>query len=256
MEREINSKVGLDEMADAKSADKKNIASAKLLEKEAALIKSSRIKLNKIAKDLNATIPGDPNKISHQDYAKELSTILIDSNVALKIQAYVLKNREQPDIDTIKEFFKDEAMITSMFGNKKEPDGFDDAWTAYKNRYGLKDPPPPPPPLPPDFSNKEEYMNFLNRLKNKPKYQDVDRKTIDDIITIAEEVYDEAKPNIRNTYTKSDIIVNFDSLLLMARNEQDKFDKLVRGAVTRRVNRAPRGGRRIRRKTCRRTSRP
>ena len=142
LEREINSKTSLemDDAAAIKARAKKNIASARLLRDEAALIKSARVKLNKIADGLNNSPPTNATKITHKAYAKELSNILIDSNVALRIQAYILEKRSIPDYNTIiKDFVRGEANKAGFFsGEKSSPGELDAAWAAYKLRHPEK----------------------------------------------------------------------------------------------------------------------
>ena len=237
----------MDDAAAIKARAKKNIASARLLRDEAALIKSARVKLNKIADGLNNSPPTNATKITHKAYAKELSNILIDSNVALRIQAYILEKRSIPDYNTIiKDFVRGEANKAGFFsGEKSSPGELDAAWDAYQLRHPDPNPPTPTPPTPTaNFNNKEEYMNFLEELRNYPKYKDEEEDIINGIISIAEEVYDGATPNNHKTYIKNDVIVNFNSLLSMAKTNLDKFTDLVRGAATRRAERKPRGGRR------------
>ena len=126
--------------AKIKANAKKNLGDAVELRKNADLIRTARVKLNEIAQGLNNTPqPEGSNKISHKAYATELSKILIDSNVALKIQAYILENRVVPNNDIIEKFVKDEAKKVSRFGAVLNPDELDNAWTEYQARRAARD---------------------------------------------------------------------------------------------------------------------
>ena len=164
--------------ANIKSNAKKSMAAAKLLRDDAELIKKARVELNSIKNNLSNT-GTDPStdRLSHQLYAKKLRDILIDSNVALCIQAYVLENNEipDPDSDIVKNCVYKEAAKTGFFkggvslANRLRPQGLKlqnlqrpppstpgDAWDLYSRRRAererLRNPnstpsnPPPPPP--------------------------------------------------------------------------------------------------------------